>query len=193
MAPSPSTYTWRARQALVLVLTAYGILCIATPGTYRLMDNLHLAIHEAGHLFLTPFGEFAHFLGGTLFQLAMPLAFCVYFWQRGDRFAAYLIGWWVAHSLWNVAVYAADARAQVLPLVGGGEHDWAYMLGRLGLLEQDAAIATAIRFTGIAVFAVAMVQAFWHSRPAPAPAAVDADAERALLEAAGSGARDPAS
>jgi hypothetical protein len=173
---------WRARQGLVVLLCLYGALCIATPGTYRLMDGVDLAIHEAGHVFFAPFGEFVGFLGGTLLQLLMPLAFFAHFLRRGDRFAAYVVLWWVAQSLWNVSVYVADARAQALPLVGGGEHDWAYILGRLGLLEHDAGIAAAVRMTGVLVFGFAMLEAFWHSRPrekaapaaAPAPAAAEA-------------------
>jgi len=36
--------------------------------------------------------------------------------------------WWVAQNLWNISVYVKDARAEELPLVGGGEHDWNYLL-----------------------------------------------------------------
>jgi len=38
--------------------------------------------------------------------------------------------------------------------VGGGEHDWAYLLGELGLLRQDRAIAGAVRFAGVFLFIV---------------------------------------
>jgi hypothetical protein len=43
----------------------------------------------------------------------------------------------------------ADARAQELPLVGGGEHDWAYLLARFGLLARDQDIAGAVRTLGL--------------------------------------------
>jgi hypothetical protein len=87
--------------------------------------------------------------GGTLFQLIMPLMFVGYFWRRDDRWSASVVLVWVAQSLGNIATYAADARAQELPLVGGGEHDWANMLGRAGLLAHDQGIAHGIRATGI--------------------------------------------
>ena len=61
--------------------------------------------------------------------------------------------WWVAQNLWNVAVYVQDARAEELPLVGGGEHDWSYLLGRLGLLNQDHRIGEGIRVLRILVYA----------------------------------------
>jgi hypothetical protein len=55
---------------------------------------------------------------------------------------------WVAQNLFNIAVYVGDARAQLLPLVGGGIHDWAYMLGRMGLLQSDGTIAKLLRLLG---------------------------------------------
>ena len=38
------------------------------------MHNIVLPIHEAGHVFFMPFGEFLTILGGSLFQVALPLA-----------------------------------------------------------------------------------------------------------------------
>lgn len=47
----------------------------------------------------------------------------------------------------------ADARARALPLLTVGDtdnviHDWAYLFGRLGLLQYDTAIGRFVRFTG---------------------------------------------
>ena len=42
----------------------------------------------------------------------------------------------------------ADARTQELPLVGGGEHDWATLFGGWGLLAQDTAIARVVQALG---------------------------------------------
>ena len=67
-------------------------------------------------------------------------------------------------------------RARV-PLVGGGEHDWAYLFGRFGLLNQDTAIARSVRALGGLVFLVALVRGYLAAtRPAPADGgdAVDA-------------------
>ena len=110
---------------------------------------MDLAIHETGHLLFNPFGEFIGFAGGTIFQLIMPLLFVGYFWRRGDRHAASVALWWVAQNCGNVATYAADARSQELPLVGGGEHDWAYLLASTGHLAHDQGIARAIRTAGV--------------------------------------------
>lgn len=153
-----------ARQLLVVALTGYGIRCLQTPDTFRLLDNVDLAIHETGHLVFAPFGEFLTVLGGTLFQLIVPLAFVITFWRRGERYAAYITGWWVAQSCWNIARYAADARAQELPLVGGGEHDWTWLLDSLGWLEQDQTVASTIRVIGALLFGLSMLGAAMNAR-----------------------------
>ena len=54
------------------------------------------------------------------------------------------------------------------PLVGGGEHDWAYLLGRLGWLDHDRAIASAVRLAGGALYAYAIIAGWLYaSRTAP--------------------------
>lgn len=141
-----------ARLALTGALAIYGFVSLSSPGTYRLIDNVDLAIHETGHLVFGPFGEFLGALGGTLFQIIVPIAFVVYFVRYGDRHAASVTLWWVAQNCWNISVYVRDARAQLLPLVGGGEHDWAYLLWQLGLLEQDQGIARGVHAIGVVIF-----------------------------------------
>jgi hypothetical protein len=94
-----------------------------------------------------PFGEFLGIAGGTLLQLIVPLVFCGYFALRRDFYAASIVAFWFSQSLFNVATYMADARAQLLPLVGGEYviHDWAWMLSRLRLLRQDETLASLVR------------------------------------------------
>jgi hypothetical protein len=96
------------------------------------------------------------FAGGTLFQLIMPAIFVGYFLRREDRHSASVALWWVAQNFWNISVYAADARAQELPLVGGGEHDWAYLLGELHWLQYDQRIARIIWTAGVVLFVTAI-------------------------------------
>jgi hypothetical protein len=65
--------------------------------------------------------------------------------------------WWLAQNCWNVSVYIRNARAQELPLVGGGEHDWAMLLGEAGWLERDQAIGRAVWLVGVVLYGVAVV------------------------------------
>ena len=145
-----------ARLALTAGLALYSILLLrqSEPGSF--LDSLDLAIHETGHIVFGAFGEVIQFAGGTLFQLIVPAAFVWYFAKRGDRHAATVPLWWLAQNLWNISVYVRDARAQELPLVGGGEHDWAYLLGRFGLLAHDQGIGNAVHAAGTIICVVAL-------------------------------------
>jgi hypothetical protein len=144
------------RSALTGCLALYGFRLLLHPDAGSLMDSVDLPIHETGHLVFAPFGEFLQFLGGTLFQLIMPAAFVVYFARRRDLHAASVALWWVAQNFWNISVYVADARTENLPLVGGGEHDWAYLLGRLGWLKFDHVIARDAWFLGVLAYVIAI-------------------------------------
>jgi hypothetical protein len=146
----------RWRLALTLVLAAYGWLLLRTPGDYRWLDSLDLAIHESGHLVFAFGGEFLTILGGTLLQLLIPAAFVVALWRQGDSHGATVPLWWLGQNCLNVAVYVNDARAQELPLVGGGEHDWALLLERFGLLHRDIIIGRAVGAAGMVLMILAV-------------------------------------
>lgn len=135
----------RWRGVLTVMLAVYGIWCGLTPDRFHWPDALDLPIHETGHIVFGWGGEVLTALGGTLFQLIIPLVFVIYFWRRKDRHAASVALWWVGQNCFNIARYIADARAQELPLVGGGEHDWAFLLATWRLLPQDTAIAYYVR------------------------------------------------
>jgi hypothetical protein len=49
---------------------------------------------------------------------------------------------WLGQNLINISVYAADAQARRLPLLGGNKvyHDWHYLLNEIGLLQYDAEV-----------------------------------------------------
>ncbi len=146
-----------ARLGLTGVLALYGWLCLRTPGTYRWLDDLDLAIHETGHLVFAFGGETLTLLGGTLFQLLVPIAFTVALWRQGDRHGATVPLWWLGQNCWNIAVYVKDARAQELPLVGGGEHDWAILLAEFDSLDRDQAIGGGVFLVGAVLYLVAIV------------------------------------
>jgi hypothetical protein len=114
-----------------------------------------LGIHELGHILFIPFGAFMTILGGSLFQLLFPLAWiAVCVWKRW-YFAACVCMCWLGYSLFDVAMYAADATNRELPLVSldtsadpNTAHDWFQILTRLGHLEWDQAVAHILRVAG---------------------------------------------
>ena len=130
-----------------------------------LLDSANLALHEAGHPLVGAFNARAAVYGGTLFQLAFPCAAAWHFRQaaRAAGMAACII--WLGENLMNVATYMADARTQVLPLVGGGEHDWAEIFARWGVLRMDGRIAGLTRGAGtlLAIAAVLWLYGRWRA------------------------------
>ena len=155
----------RARVAVTVFLGVYGIVILRSLGdSFSLLDNVDLAVHETGHLVFGPFGEFVGFLGGTLFQLIVPFAFVGYFLHQRDRHAASVMLWWVGQNLWNISVYVKDARTQYLSLVGGGEHDWTYLLYEMDLMEQDQVIGSWVWGIGVLFFAVSIGWGLWMAR-----------------------------
>ncbi len=159
------------RLALTLLLAAYGWYLATHPGYFGFLDNVDLAIHETGHLVFSPFGEFLTVLGGTLFQLMIPLAFVAYFAMKRDWHAATVPLWWTGQSCFNIARYISDARAQDLPLVGGGEHDWLWILDELDLLHRDLAIGRAVHGVGIVLYLVSVIAGVLLARKATVSAA----------------------
>lgn len=141
---------------LLLPLMIYFFLNI---GNYLLIDYLNLLIHEGGHGIFKIFGKFIHALGGTLMQIIIPSMFIVFYFIKKQRLGAQIFLVWLGQNLFNISVYAADARAHKLPLLGGNKvyHDWTYLLNTVGLIEYDKLIGNVFVFLGVAAFIVAIV------------------------------------
>ena len=130
------------------------------------MHNILLAIHEAGHVIFIPCGEFMTILGGSLFQLLLPLgwAACFVLRQR-DNFAAAVTLWWAGQSFVDLSPYIHDAPYRLLPLVGGGgeeSHDWGNPLTPLDALGRSPTPARASVTSGALLMALAPG---WAARP----------------------------
>jgi hypothetical protein len=133
-----------------------------------------LVFHEAGHVILVPFGRFMSVLGGSLFQVLVPVICAVAFLRQDNRFGAAVCAWWAGQNLVDVAPYIADARRLQLVLLGGFTgaevegHDWEYLLGTLGWLHHDVAMGRGAYVAGTAVMLAATVGAAitcWRIEP----------------------------
>ncbi len=127
--------------------------------------NVDLIFHEAGHVLFMPFGRWMMFLGGSAFQVLLPLSLMFAFLiVNKDGFAASTCLWWAGQSMMDVAPYIADARALRLPLLGGGtgadrpgSHDWANLLRPLGMLGEDIRIASIVDAIGSGLLLIALI------------------------------------
>jgi hypothetical protein len=140
------------------------------------LDNpfsaLDMGIHELGHALFQFFGEFMHIAGGSLFQCLFPIITFFGFLQIRYYFAAAMCFCWLGLNFFDVATYAADAQARLLPVATGlaglglphdattydAGHDWYQLLLRTNNLQYDQAIAgflriaaTVVTFVGIAL------------------------------------------
>jgi hypothetical protein len=133
---------------IILPIAVYWIL---NRGEYGLLDNIDLVIHEAGHLVFRFFGKFIYTLGGTLMQTILPSIIAWYFYRNHYRTGVQFAFLWLGQNFINISVYAADAQARKLPLLGGNKvyHDWHYILGELGILQYDHIVGYI--FVGIAI------------------------------------------
>ncbi len=143
--------------SLIILPIIYYLL--KNRGSYGLIDNFDLVIHEAGHFFFSFFGKFIYTLGGTLMQILMPLLFVWYFWKNYYRTGVQFSLLFLGQNLINISVYAADAQARKLPLLGGNKvyHDWHYLLGELGILQHDAVVGYFFVGLAVLVFLIALL------------------------------------
>src|SRR5690606_34026294 len=109
----------------------------------------------AGHFFFRFFGRFMLYAGGTLMQILLPSLLVWQFWRHQYRVGVQVSMLWLGQNLINISVYAADARARRLPLLGGdaAEHDWWNMLRIVDLLAYARAIGMLFFVLAIGVFA----------------------------------------
>jgi hypothetical protein len=144
-----SNHRQLTRLAVALGLGVYGFVRLRNQEHWDLLDDVNLAIHEAGHVFFQPLGDTVVVLGGSLLQVIVPLAFVAYFMRQREAFSASVVAAWLGASLANVALYI---------------HDWWYLLTEWDMLSQNLAIAGWVRVAGALSFIIAVVGAATSAR-----------------------------
>lgn len=132
------------------------------PGFIFVIDHANLLFHEAGHPLIGFFSDRLAVYGGTIGQLTFPVVLAISFWRKGQTlsFAGAVI--WFFENWLNIARYMADARAQVLPLVGGNEHDWFHIFSNWRVLGHDTRIAVMVKTMGWIGIGTACVWVGWR-------------------------------
>jgi hypothetical protein len=146
----------------LLGIAIFAVLVLKSePGFVLFLDHANLLFHEAGHPIVGLFSSRLETYGGTMGQLTFPVVLAVSFWRKGEAISVAVSVIWFFENWLNIARYMADARAQVLPLVGGGDHDWARIFGRWDVLSYDTQIAAVVRTTGWLGMGTACVWVIW--------------------------------
>jgi hypothetical protein len=156
---NPFVFVGRILVFLITIIWGYKYITHSVNSNYAgesFLHNVSLPFHEAGHIILSPFGDFMTVLGGSLFQILIPAICMGAFLKQNDVFSASISLWWIGQNFVDCAPYINDARAQELMLLGGvtgqdvpGIHDWNNILRTLGLLKFDHFIANTSHWFGI--------------------------------------------
>jgi hypothetical protein len=122
---------------------------------HHVLSMANTVFHEAGHWIMAPLGRFLSVLGGSLFQVVIPVVAGVALWRSRSVVGPPFALWWAGQSSTSVATYMADARGGRLMLLGGRTgrdapdfHDWRNLLEWTGLLEWDVALGWLTHLTG---------------------------------------------
>jgi len=127
------------------------------------LHNVNLAFHEFGHVLFMPFGDFWMILGGSLFQVLLPLIVMLAFSiQQRDNFGAAIMLWWCGQSFIDVSPYIADAQSRSLQLISGlgkESHDWGNLLGMTNNLHNTDFIAQSSFTIGCCIMLLSFIWA----------------------------------
>ena len=141
---------------LYFLMTAYDPASSGyrPPFVIFVLDTINLFIHEAGHFILKPFGMSVHVIGGSLFQILLPLALAIVTWRQNADQIVYP-GFWLGENLVNVSVYIGDAPYKQLRLIARGLiHDWNWLLS--GNMEMAEPLSDTVFVAGLIVCAASL-------------------------------------
>jgi hypothetical protein len=125
------------------------------------IDTIDLFIHEAGHLFFGVFGKFIGMLGGSLFQVLIPISVVIVFGRSNLKSIPFSL-YWTGQSIINVSIYIGDAPYQHLQLISRGAiHDWRWLLNNAGLMEYAGDISGIVNFIGLFTCCVGIIIGFY--------------------------------
>jgi hypothetical protein len=120
-----------------------------TPFAMWTIDTIDLFIHEAGHLVFRLFGQVLYFMGGSLFQVIIPIVTAVVFGRNNLRSLMFTL-YWIGQSMANVSIYIGDAPYQQLHLLSRHAlHDWHWLMVELNLMDDIETIASVVNVIGI--------------------------------------------
>ena len=170
-AVDPATF-WARTALLATLIVWWGWIAIhgidweVIGGSF--MHNIDLAFHEFGHVLFSPFGTLMMFLGGSLFQILLPLIpLTVFTFQQRDNFSAAIMLAWCGQNFIDVAPYIRDAEYRALPLVGNAteaNHDWGNILTMLNAVHSCYALAKTSFAIGVIVMCVGFLWAIYMLR-----------------------------
>lgn len=124
------------------------------------MYFVEFGVHEAGHIVFGFLPQLWVAAAGSLSEVTFTVLLVVATLRAKSYWAAIFAILWFMLAMNSAGTYMADARAQLLPLIGAGpdpQHDWHFVFGQLGWLGADIAIGTTVKVVGDIAGAAALL------------------------------------
>lgn len=138
-----------------LLLALFGWCAFGRGTRVPLLGWIDLAIHEFGHVATFVLPEVVRAAMGNGTQTLLPLGLAAVFGLRERNWLGVVVCLgWAATTMQDASVYIADAPYQRLHLIGG-YHDWAFVLGESGRLDQAESLARLVWTGGLMLWVVA--------------------------------------
>lgn len=128
------------------------------------MYFIDFGVHEASHIVFGFLPAIAVAAAGSLGEMTFTLLLWIAALRSKAYFAMVFTGVWVMLGFMSAGRYMADARAQLLPLIGPGEtvkHDWHFVFSQLGWLGADTAIGGTVSTIGIIFGGLSLLFGLW--------------------------------
>ena len=129
-------------------------------------------LHEGGHLLFAFFGRTLHILGGSFWQIMIPVVACGVSVRQKSFFSSVYLALAGVNAI-ALTSYIYDAPYRSLPLLGPKEgHDWYNLLIHWQMLDAAEDLSNAVYYGGLLVGSLAVAGGvawafyeYYHPKP----------------------------
>jgi hypothetical protein len=128
------------------------------------MYFIEFGVHEVSHLLVGFLPSILVAAAGSIGEITFTVLILVAAFRARSYFAAIFGALWVMLAMTSVGRYMADARTQLIPLMGPSDqpiHDWFFVFNQLGWLQYDTLIGSVVRGIGIGIGIAALCSGIW--------------------------------
>jgi hypothetical protein len=125
---------------------------------------VEFGVHEVSHLLVGFLPHIFVAAAGSIGEIIFTILIVIAAIKARSYFAMIFGAIWMMLAMNSVGRYIADARAQVIPLMGPSPepiHDWHFIFSQLGWLHYDTMIGSALRWLGNGIGFIALLFGLW--------------------------------
>jgi hypothetical protein len=166
--PMPLSLIWYVIAWLFFVYMFIGILSFTAEGSSNLLLNglyfVEFGVHEASHMIVSFLPSIMVAMAGSIGEISFTVLILIATLKAKSYFTSIFASLWVMLAFNSVGRYIADARTELLPLMGPSDnvqHDWHFILNQFGWLNLDTIIGNTVRGVGNFIGAVALLMGLW--------------------------------